>query len=94
MATIPRGAASRYLDTDALSGMLGQRAHGSVNMPAERRERIEHALQVLQAWQDDPVLVKFVGELDDPSLAASAGLEIISSRRSMHDRDRGFHSGR
>ena len=40
------GAASRYLDTDALSGMLGQRAHGSVNMPAERRERIEHALHV------------------------------------------------
>jgi len=73
------GAASRYLDTDALSGMLGQRAHGSVNMPAERRERIEHALHVLQAWEDDPVLVKFVGELDDPSLAGLPVLEIISS---------------
>jgi ferredoxin len=73
------GAASRYLDTDALSGMLGQRARGSVDMPAERRERIERALQVLQAWQDDPVLVKFVGELDDPSLASLPVLEIVTS---------------
>jgi hypothetical protein len=73
------GAASRYLDTDALSGMLGQRAHGSVDMPADRRKRIEHALQVLQAWQDDPVLVKFVGELDDSSLASLPILEIVTS---------------
>ena len=73
------GAASSYLDTGALSGMLGQRAHGSVDMPAERRERIERALQELRSWQDDPVLVKFVGKLDDPSLAELAVLEVIAS---------------
>ena len=73
------GAASRYMDTDALSGMLGKRAHGSVDMPTERRERIVRALQVLKAWQDGPVLVKFVGALDDPSLAALPVLEIVPS---------------
>jgi hypothetical protein len=46
------GAASSYLDTGALSGMLGQRAHGSVDMPAERRERIERALQELRSWHE------------------------------------------
>ena len=73
------GVASHYLDTGALSGMLGQRAHGSVDMPAERRERIERALQELRSWQDDPVLVKFVGKLDDPSLARLPVLEVIAS---------------
>ena len=73
------GAASHYLDTGALSGMLGKRAHGSVDMPAERRARIEGALQVLQAWQDGPVLVKFVGELDDQALASLPALEIVTS---------------
>ena len=73
------GAASRYLDTGALSGMLGQRAHGSVDMPAERRERVERALQELQSWQDDPVLVKFIGKLDDPSLATLPVLEVLPS---------------
>ncbi|MDH3619569.1 MAG: ferredoxin [Gammaproteobacteria bacterium] len=73
------GAASQYFDTGALSGMLGQRAHGSVDMPAERRERIERALQTMQSWQDAPVLVRFVGELDDPSLTDLPVLDVISS---------------
>jgi len=73
------GAASHYLDTGALSGMLGQRAHGSVEMPVERRVRVEQALQDLQAWQDDPVLVRFVGHLDDPALNDLSVLEIIDS---------------
>ena len=62
------GAASEYFDTGALSGMLGQRAHGSVAMSEERRARIEQALLTLQSWKEDPVLVRFVGELDDPAL--------------------------
>jgi len=72
-------AASRYLDTGALSGMLGQRAQGSVEMPEERRERIADALQELQAWQDDPVLVRFVGKLEDPSLLCQPVLEVVDS---------------
>jgi len=70
---------SDYLDAGALSGMLGQRAHGSVEMPLERRVRVEQALQDLQAWQDDPVLVRFVGQLDDPALNNLSVLEIIDS---------------
>ncbi len=73
------GAASQYFDTSALSGMLGQRAHGSVDMIAERRERIEQALQTLQSWQDDPVLVRFVGKLDDPALTDLPALEVVTS---------------
>lgn len=73
------GVASQYLDTGALSGMLGQRAHGSVEMPAERHERIERTLQELQSWQDEPVLVKFVGKLTDPSLVELPVLDIVAS---------------
>ena len=73
------GVASQYLDTGALSGMLGQRAHGSVYMSADRRERIERALHELQSWQDNPVLVKFVGNLDDPSLTSLPLLDVVPS---------------
>ena len=73
------GAASHYLDTGALSGMLEQRAHGSVEMSVERRVRVEHALKDLRAWQDDPVLVRFVGQLDDPALNNLSLLEIVDS---------------
>jgi hypothetical protein len=73
------GGGSRYFDTAALSGKLEQRAHGSVEMPAERRVRIERVLKDLQAWQDDPVLVRFVGHLDDPGLSKLSILEIVDS---------------
>jgi 4Fe-4S single cluster domain of Ferredoxin I len=75
----PAGAASDYLDTGALSGMLGKRARGSVEMPLERRVRVEQALQDLQAFKDDPVLVRFVGQLDDPALNNLSVLEIVDS---------------
>ena len=73
------GAASQYLDTCALSGMLEQRSHGSLQMSDERRERIANDLEELQGWQDYPVLVKFVGKLDDPSLASLPVLDVIES---------------
>jgi len=73
------GAGSRLLDTSALSGMLERRAHGSVEMPAERRVRIESALRDLQAWQDDAVLVRFVGQLDDPWFSKQSTLELVDS---------------
>lgn len=74
------GPGSRYFDTGALSGMLEQRTQGSVEMPVERRVRIERALQELQAWQDDdPVLVKFVGRLDDAWFSQLPMLELVES---------------
>ena len=73
------GRGSRHFDTGALSGILEQRAHGSVEMPAERLVRIEQALQDLQAWNDDPVLVRFVGKLEDPWFSKLPMLELVDS---------------
>jgi len=71
------GSGSRHFDAGALSGMLEQRVHGSVEMLPERRARIERTLQDLQAWQDDPVLVRFVGP--DPGFSKQPELELIES---------------
>jgi len=71
------GRGSRHFDAGALSGMLEQRAQGSVEMPAERQTRIERALQELQAWQDNPVLVRFVGP--DPGFSKLPEVELIDS---------------
>ncbi|NND46227.1 MAG: ferredoxin [Woeseiaceae bacterium] len=73
------GKASRYFDASALSGMLDQRAHGSMQMPAERRARIEHALDELQAWEDDAIAVRFVGQLEDPYFSQLPAIEVIDS---------------
>ncbi|MGB5256756.1 MAG: hypothetical protein WBN44_05840, partial [Woeseiaceae bacterium] len=73
------GAGSRYFDTGALSGMLGQRVHGSVEMSHERRHRIEKALGILQGWQDDPVLVRFVGRVAETELEQQGDVDIIDS---------------
>jgi len=59
--------------------MLEQRSRGSVAMSAERQQRIERALTVLHEYQDEPVLVRFVGELDDPQFAQLTILEVISN---------------
>jgi hypothetical protein len=71
------GNGSRHFDSGALSGILEQRVAGSVEMLAERRGRIEQALQELKAWQDSPVLVRFVGP--DQGLSKSPELELINS---------------
>ena len=71
------GTGSRHFDSGALSGMLEHRVQGSVEMLAERRGRIEQALQELQAWQDSPVLVRFVGL--DPGFGNLPELELINS---------------
>jgi len=73
------GSGSRHFDTGALSGMLEHRTHGSVEMPAERRVRIERALKELRAWQDSTVLVRFVGQLEDPGISELPELELIDS---------------
>jgi len=73
------GPGSRYFDTGALSGMLEQRAQGSVEMSAERRARIECALKDLQGWKDDPVLVRFVGEAEDPYFSKLPMLDLVDS---------------
>jgi ferredoxin len=76
---VDSGQVSRHLDTGALAGMLQQRAQGSVEMPADRRVRIELALRELQDWQDDPVSVRFVGQLENDWLEKLPMVEIIDS---------------
>ena len=73
------GPSSRYFDAGALSGMLEQRTPGSVEMPAERRARIERALNELQAWEDDAVAVRFVGPLEDRGFRKLPAIEVIDS---------------
>lgn len=73
------GPGSRYFDAGALSGMLEQRAQGSVEMSTERRNRVERALKELQDWQEDPVLVRFIGQLDDPWFRNRSELELVDS---------------
>jgi len=73
------GPSSRHLDTSVLSGMLKKRTHGSVEMPAERRSRIERALEDLQAWQDEPVLVRFVGRIENPWFKKQPTIDVVDS---------------
>ena len=70
---------SQHLDASVLSGMLERRARGSVKMPAERRKRIERALADLQSWQDEPVLVRFVGRLQNPWFDKQSSIDVVAS---------------
>jgi ferredoxin len=73
------GKGSSYFDSSALSEVLEKRTSGSVEMPAERRARIENALKVLQGWPDHNMLVQFVGELDGAEFGGLPGVEIVDS---------------
>jgi ferredoxin len=63
------GPGGDRFDPAALSAVIDH-ARGSQIMSAERRGRIEQAIQVLESWEPDPVLVRFVhaGSLTDPWL--------------------------
>jgi ferredoxin len=73
------GLGSRHFDSGALSGMLEHRVPGSVEMPAERRARIEHALGTLQGWQDSPTLVRFVGQATDSCFREIPEVQLVES---------------
>ena len=73
------GPASQYFDAGALSGMLEQRTPGSVAIPAERRSRIESALQELRSWVKDPVTVRFVGRVEDQYCNDQPGIQVVDS---------------
>ena len=71
------GPASQHLDTRALSEMLDKRTHGSVEMPAQRRRRIEKALAELRDWRDDAVLVRFVGKIDNAAIGELPDVDVV-----------------
>ena len=53
------GPGAALFDAQALSEVMDH-SRGTRQMPAERRERIERVLAVLEQWQDDHELVHFV----------------------------------
>lgn len=73
------GLGSQYFDSGALSGVLEHRAAGAVEMPAARRARIEAALATLQSWNDEAVLVRIIGQVDEPGLADLPELQVANS---------------
>ena len=73
------GPAGHLLDSGALSGMLEKRSHGSREMAAGRRSRIESALEVLRDWDDDAVLVRFAGRVNNPWFAEQADVDVVES---------------
>lgn len=73
------GPAARHLDSDALSGMLGKRSHGSQDMTPERRSRIERALDELRSWDDNAVLVRFAGRLSNSWFAEQPDVDVVES---------------
>ena len=73
------GTTEQRIDTDLLSNMLGKRAHGSVALSPERRARIEAALAALKEWNDDPVLVRFVGPVKNPWFGKQDDIDIVDS---------------
>ncbi|MBT8081365.1 MAG: ferredoxin [Gammaproteobacteria bacterium] len=83
-------AAARHLDTDKLTSLLETRVRGSVAMPPERRARIGKALDVLRAWNHEPVLVRFVGKIANPWFAAQPDVDVIGSDTPCNDADEVF----
>ncbi len=72
-------ATAQRLDTSKLSSLLETRAQGSVAMSPERRARIEQALATLRGWNDDPVLVRFVGDVANPWFAKHSAADVVES---------------
>lgn len=66
------GPGGGRFDPDALSEVMDY-ARGTRKMSPERRARIEQALEVLESWRQDPVLVRFVhlGAIDEDWMRAS-----------------------
>jgi ferredoxin len=59
--------------------MLENRARGSVQMPVDRRARVELTLKELEAWEDDPVAIRFVGQVANPWFKEQPMLEVVDS---------------
>ncbi len=79
------GNTSQYFDTSALTGVMGKQTHGSESMSVERKQRIEGALKTLQEYEDDPVLVRCVGDLHDDGV--SDHFDQIECIEMIHDAD-------
>ncbi|MCP4407441.1 MAG: ferredoxin [Gammaproteobacteria bacterium] len=73
------GIGGSRFDPAALSRVMDH-ARGTKAMPAEQRQRIEQTLKILEGYQEDPILVRFIhlGKLDEPWLQDTPAFEAIS----------------
>lgn len=67
------GPGGDRFDPAALSAVIDH-SRGTQTMSEERRGRIEQAIEIMESWEPDPVLVRFVhtGTLTDPWLQEAA----------------------
>lgn len=72
------GVASNLFDAGALSSIMDH-SQGSVVMSAERRQRVDNALSVLEAYEHNPIHIQFIhtGNLSDACVASAPGFEAI-----------------
>ncbi|HXK56672.1 MAG TPA: ferredoxin, partial [Gammaproteobacteria bacterium] len=75
------GLGSEYFDPAALSAVMDH-SHGTQQMSVERRKRIQRVLSILESWQPDPVLVRFVhiGSLENNWVSESAFCEALTDQ--------------
>ena len=73
------GAGSDLLDAGKLTDLLKTRVEGSVAMNEDRRARLEKALAALRGWKHEPVLVRLVGQVDNPHFAELDAVDIVAS---------------
>ncbi len=86
------GPGSDLFDVAALSEVMDH-SRGTRQMPAQRRERIEGVLAILEQWRDDPVLVHFVHDSslhydwlrDDESLAGQEDSDPCTRATALFD---------
>ncbi len=74
------GGGSSFIDTSALSNIIGKKSQGSISMSAERRARIKAALATLEEYQHNNTLVRFIhnGPLEGEWLSSTEGFESIN----------------
>jgi len=74
------GGSNSFFNATAMSKMMNH-SQGSASMPAARRKRIEAALEILEAYQADLVLVRAVHaeKLGETLLADAADFESVSN---------------
>ncbi len=74
------GASSDFFNATAMSKMMNH-SQGSVSMAAARRKRIESALEVLETYHNEPVLVRAVhaDKLGETLLTDVADFESVSN---------------
>jgi len=82
------GAASRYFDSNALSGALGHKTQGSVSMDTGRLARVERTLKLLEEYDSSGEFIRVIAEKDSPWLSADLAIDVSESSDPCGDAQR------